>query len=77
MKNKYRIVSDNFQGFEVQIKRWWFPFWFQCWNHATEVVSVNGRDEVRCSEHANRLAHVRRSEQRENFEEKEPKLGYK
>ena len=33
MKNKYRVVSDNFCGYEVQIKRWWFPFWIQCWNN--------------------------------------------
>ena len=28
-KKKYRIVSDNYSGFEVQKKIWWFPFWFQ------------------------------------------------
>lgn len=30
-KNEYRIVPDSY-GFEVQIRRWWFPFWCQCWN---------------------------------------------
>jgi len=31
MKNKYKIVTDKFNGFEVQIRFWWFPiFWFQC-----------------------------------------------
>ena len=30
MKNKYRVVSDNYLGYESQIKYWWFPFmWFQ------------------------------------------------
>jgi len=29
MKTKYRIVCDNFSGFEVQKKRWWFPVWMQ------------------------------------------------
>ena len=30
-KNKYRIVIDNYLGYEVQIKKWWFPFiWIQC-----------------------------------------------
>lgn len=29
-KNRYRIVTDSYLGFEVQIKRWWFPFWVQC-----------------------------------------------
>ena len=28
-KKKYRIVSDNYSGFEVQKKIWWFPFWLQ------------------------------------------------
>lgn len=26
-KSKYRIIEDVFFGYEVQIKRWWFPFW--------------------------------------------------
>lgn len=26
----YRIVTDKFCGYEVQAKRWWFPFWMQC-----------------------------------------------
>lgn len=25
--SEYRIVRDGFAGFEVQIKRWWWPFW--------------------------------------------------
>lgn len=30
MKNKYRVVKDNFSGYEVQIKYWYLPiFWFQ------------------------------------------------
>lgn len=28
-KPKYRIVADSFAGYEVQIKQWWSPFWFQ------------------------------------------------
>lgn len=31
-KNKYRVVADVYRGYEVQIKRWWLPFWFQCWH---------------------------------------------
>ena len=30
MKNQYRIVTDGWLGFEVQVKRWWFPVWVQC-----------------------------------------------
>lgn len=30
MKSKYRIVTDNYNGYEAQVKHWWFPFiWFQ------------------------------------------------
>ena len=29
MKRRYRIVRDNFLGFEVQYKVWWWPFWMQ------------------------------------------------
>lgn len=28
-KSKWRIVSDNYLGFEVQKKFWFLPFWFQ------------------------------------------------
>ncbi len=26
----YRIVADDGQGYEVQAKRIWWPFWVQC-----------------------------------------------
>lgn len=30
MKNRYRIVRDNYSGYEAQIRYWYFPFiWFQ------------------------------------------------
>jgi hypothetical protein len=29
-KTKYRIVKDNYDGFEAQFKRWWMPFYMQC-----------------------------------------------
>ncbi|MGA9651889.1 hypothetical protein [Pedobacter sp.] len=30
MKNKYRIVTDTFAGYEAQVKYWWWPItWFQ------------------------------------------------
>lgn len=27
---EYRVVEDNFAGFEVQARRWWWPFWLEC-----------------------------------------------
>lgn len=26
---EYRIVRDRFSEYEVQIRRWWWPFWVQ------------------------------------------------
>jgi hypothetical protein len=26
MKNKYRIIKDDYNGYEAQIKYWWLPF---------------------------------------------------
>lgn len=28
-KPEYRVVYDRFAGYEVQVRRWWFPFWVQ------------------------------------------------
>ena len=30
MGNRYRVVNDCWCGYEVQIKRWFLPFWYQC-----------------------------------------------
>lgn len=29
MSPEYRIVRDTWAGYEVQIRRWWWPFWMQ------------------------------------------------
>lgn len=29
MKNKYRIVTDNYRGYAAEVKRWWWPLWVQ------------------------------------------------
>ena len=29
-KRRYRIVRDNYLGYEVQSRIWWFPFWLEC-----------------------------------------------
>ena len=28
-KSCYRIIDDDYSGYEVQKWRWWFPFWVQ------------------------------------------------
>jgi len=40
-KKKYRIVTDRYCGYEVQIKRWWLPFWYQA-----EGVNTHGSIEA-------------------------------
>ena len=27
MKKKYRIVTDDYAGYGVQVKKWYWPFW--------------------------------------------------
>lgn len=42
MKNKYRIITDKYAGYEVQIKRWWFPFmYFECWQSRDMFLWAN------------------------------------
>lgn len=55
MKNQYRIVPDCWAGYEVQIKRWWFPFWFQCWRpgFSSNTFFTLQRAEAFIAEHAN------------------------
>jgi hypothetical protein len=41
-KSKYRVVSDNYLGFEVQKKFWFFPYWFQVDHEGrVHILSVN------------------------------------
>lgn len=38
MKARYRIVTDRYAGYEVQVWRWWWPFWVMagfCNTHST------------------------------------------
>ena len=46
-KHKYRIITDVYNGFECQIKKWYFPFfWFQLW-HTGSVNSFVSEREAR------------------------------
>jgi hypothetical protein len=38
---QYRIVTDNFGGFEVQKKRWYFPFWLQIRSEEGMCINTN------------------------------------
>lgn len=41
-QTEYRIVRDDYAGYEVQRKFWWVPFWIQSPvnTHATEEDAV-------------------------------------
>lgn len=45
--NKFRIVSDNYNGYEVQIKKWWFPFYVQCWEDGYHTNTFSSIDEAK------------------------------
>lgn len=50
--NRYRIVTDTYSGFEVQIKYWWWPFWVQI------PKTRGGRTNTNCTiQEARYLAH--------------------
>lgn len=38
-RTRYRIVTDNYSGYEAQFRRWWMPFYVQCFfcNTSTNV----------------------------------------
>lgn len=46
MKTRYRIVTDDFAGFEVQIKRWWLPIWFQCHHRGMFINTFGTQDKA-------------------------------
>lgn len=47
MKNKYRIVSDEYLGYEAQVRFWWFPFfWFQMHERGFIVNSFPSIEEA-------------------------------
>lgn len=54
---KYRIVRDNFAGYECQVWRLWWPFWCQMnitnthrtIEQAKEFIENNGKEVWRSS----------------------------
>jgi len=47
MKRRYRIVTDRFNGYEVQYKPWWWPFWIQCSNGTNPTNTHHSLDDAR------------------------------
>jgi hypothetical protein len=48
MKNKYRIFTDRFFGYEVQVKRWYFPFMWYQFEATNTHTSVKEAEEYFC-----------------------------
>lgn len=44
-RNEYRVVGDNFAGYEAQFRPWWSPWWFQCFGINTRS-SPEGAEAV-------------------------------
>ena len=49
---EYRIVSDNYSGYEVQIRRWWFPFWC-CIDSNTHTTTERAQSWAEAHAHKN------------------------
>ena len=45
-ESQYRVVRDNYAGFEVQIKRWWLPIWLQIGGRYTAITNTHGSLEA-------------------------------
>ena len=43
---QYRIVKDSYCGYEVQYRRWWFPFWVQHGFTNTHISVEKAREYI-------------------------------
>lgn len=41
---EYRIVRDDYAGYEVQARRWWWPFWWQ--TSSPDIFSTNTKCNI-------------------------------
>lgn len=47
LKNRYRIVADDYSGYECQVKFWWFPVvWFQMSKNGTGTNTFYSVEEA-------------------------------
>lgn len=54
-KVKYRIVTDDWGGYEAQYKLWWWPFWLQLfWTNTSSTIEGAER-EIELSKLTGRL----------------------
>lgn len=41
LKNKYRVVTDTYLGYEAQVKFWWFPIKWWMISRSGRGVGIN------------------------------------
>lgn len=44
---EYRIVTDRYNGYEVQSRRWWWPFWVQGHTNTHDSIAAAERYAAR------------------------------
>ena len=37
-KKRYRIVTDRYLGYEVQVKNWWWPWWVMPFTNTQHTI---------------------------------------
>lgn len=45
--NKYRICTDTYAGYEVQARRWWWPFWSATGVHGRLTNTFSSLEDAR------------------------------
>ena len=59
---RYRVVRDEWLGYEAQFRPWWSPAWIQCscYNGGCGINTKETIEEARqlCADHANRRPHL-------------------
>ena len=56
MKNKYRVITDGYLGFEVQVKYWWFPLMWKQINGVNTHSTLN-KAKAAIDVHKNRVVY--------------------
>ena len=68
--NKYRVVRDDFAGYEAQVKRWWWPFWKECFYTNTSGTLEMALKVV--ERHRNRIVWTEEAQQSSDTRREEP-----
>lgn len=49
MSREYRIVRDNYNGFEVQSRCWWWPLWTQGESNSHSTIEGAEAYAMKCA----------------------------